>query len=282
MAIASLPWYDLPETREYTDAFWQTVAAQLRRDGVNFVPDTLERDLHHTEQWLHPSLMFTQACRYDVALDAGRFLRVIAAPCFLWEGCSANYYSSFVVVRAGEAESLQDIRGTRAVINNASSHSGANSFRAMIAPLSRGGRFFSEVSESGAHAVSIAMLHERRADVACIDCVTWGLLQRYRPEVLAGLRVLTQTPPAPAPPYVTSMRYGRVFARKLQNALVRVMNDPGTAALRAALGIGSVALLDHTVYRRILDFEKVAAEHEYFELPLPESSVLNKLRARAV
>jgi DNA-binding transcriptional LysR family regulator len=28
MAIASLPWYDLPETRVYTDAFWQAVAEQ--------------------------------------------------------------------------------------------------------------------------------------------------------------------------------------------------------------------------------------------------------------
>jgi ABC-type phosphate/phosphonate transport system substrate-binding protein len=255
----------------------------LRRGGVNLVPDTLERDLHHEEQWAHPSLMFTQACGYDVALDSGRFLRAIAAPCFLWPGCTAHYYSSFIVVRENEkARALPDLRGMRAVINQVNSHSGTNSLRALIAPLSRDGRFFSEVAESGAHLTSIGMLHDGRADVACIDCVTWGLLRQYRPEILEGLRVLSETPLAPAPPYVTSMRYGRVFSRKLQNALVRVMNDPETASLRTVLGIGSVALIDNTLYRRILDFENVAAEHGYFELPAPESSVLNKLQARAI
>lgn len=282
MAIASMPWYDLPEVRKYTDDLWQAVARQLRADGVNYVPDVLERDLHHSEQWIHPSLMFTQACGYDIALDAGRFLKAIAAPCFLMPGCSAHYYSSYVVVREDlHAHELADLRGLRAVINNVSSHSGTNSFRAMIAPLSREGRFFGAVAESGAHVTSIEMLHSGHADVACIDCVTWGLLKLHRPAFLEGLAVLAQTPLAPAPPYVTSVRYGRVFSRKLQNALVRVMSNPDTTHTRAGLGIGGVALLDNTVYHRILDFEAVAAEHGYFELPAPETSVLNRLRMRA-
>jgi ABC-type phosphate/phosphonate transport system substrate-binding protein len=282
MAIASMPWYDLPETREFTDAFWRAVADQLRAGGVNLVPDSLERDLHHAEQWRHPSLMFTQACGYDVALDNGRFLRAVAAPCFLWPGCDAHYYRSFVVVReADRAAELPDMRGRRAVINNESSHSGANAFRAMMAPLSREGRFFSEVKVSGAHATSIEMLHKNEVDVACIDCVTWGLLGRFRPQVLQGLSVISQTPLAPAPPYVISMRYGRVFARKIQNALVKVMSNPDTAEVRSQLGIGAVALLDNSAYQRILDFEKVASEHDYFELPMPEGSALNRLRMRA-
>ena len=277
-----MPWYDLPEVRQYTDDLWQSVARQLRADAVNYVPDVLERDLHHSEQWMHPSLMFTQACGYDIALDAGRFLKAIAAPCFLMPGCSAHYYSSFVVVRDGfKAHELADLRGARAVINNVSSHSGTNSLRAMIAPLSRHGRFFGNVAESGAHLISIKMLHSGTADVACIDCVTWGLLKLHRPAFLDGLRVLAQTPLAPAPPYVTSVRYGRVFSRKLQNAVVRVMANPDTAQTRANLGIGGVALLDNGVYQRILDFEAVAAEHGYFEMPAPESSVLNRLRMRA-
>jgi ABC-type phosphate/phosphonate transport system substrate-binding protein len=281
MAIASMPWYDLPETREFTDGFWRAVAGQLRASGVNLVPDSLERDLHHSEQWLHPSLMFTQACGYDVALDSGRFLRAVAAPCFLWPGCNAHYYSSFVVVRDEGIKGLPDLRGLRAVINNESSHSGANSFRAMIAPLSRDGRFFGEVKVSGAHVSSLEMIHRGEVDVACIDCVTWGLLARFRPAILQGLHVISQTPPAPAPPYVISMRYGRVFARKIQNALVNVMNNPDTAELRNQLGLGGVALLDNSVYQRILDFEKVATEHDYFELPVPETSALSRLRIRA-
>jgi len=282
MAIVSLPWYDLPETRDATDALWRAIAQHLRRAGVNFVPDTLERDLHHHEQWLHPSLMFTQACGYDVAVDHARFLRVVAAPCFVLTGCDAHHYSSFIVARDDEpAETLRDLRGKRAVVNNASSHSGTNAFRALVAPLSRDGRFFGEIVLSGSHAASATLLQAGDADVACIDCVTWGLLKLHRPEALDGLRVLAQTPYAPAPPYVTSMRYGKVFARKLQGALVNAINDPDLGDARRQLGLGGVAMLDNSAYQRVLDFENVAAEHGYLELPAPETSALTKLRMRA-
>ncbi len=282
MAIASLPWYDLPETRPFTDAFWLAVRNELCNVGVDGVPDSLDREHAHTEQWLHPHLMFTQACGYDVATDHSKFLRVMAAPCFLWEGCSAHYYTSWVVVRVDDpAQNLRDLRGYRAAINNVNSHSGTNAFRAMIAPFSRDGRFFAEIRESGAHVDSLGMLARGEADVACVDCVTFGLLERYRPQAVAHVRKIAQTPPAPAPPYVTSMRYGRVFSRKLQHALVRLFNDPATEELRKALGLGSVALLDNSHYQRILDFEQVAIEHGYFELPAPQTSTLNKLRMRA-
>jgi ABC-type phosphate/phosphonate transport system substrate-binding protein len=109
----------------------------------------------------------------------------------------------------------------------------------MIAPLSREGKFFSQVRISGAHVSSIEMLLRSEVDVACIDCVTWGLIGRFRPALLEGLSVISQTPHAPAPPYVISMRYGRVFARKIQNALVHVMNNPQTAGIRNQLGMAA-------------------------------------------
>jgi ABC-type phosphate/phosphonate transport system substrate-binding protein len=282
MAIVSLPWYDLPETRDATDALWRSIAEQLRRTGMNVVPDTLERELHHHEQWLHPSLMFTQACGYDVAVDHARFLRVVAAPCFVLPGCEGHDYSSYVVVRGDDpAKALADLRGRKAVVNNASSHSGTNAFRAVIAPMAEDGRFFGEITLSGSHVASADLLQHKVADVACIDCVTWGLLMMHRPSALEGLRVLAHTPPAPAPPYVTSMRYGKVFARKLQRALANAVNDPELTEARKQLGLGGVTPLDNTAYQRILDLEELAARNHYFELPAPETSALHKLRMRA-
>ena len=82
------------------------------------------------------------------------------------------------------------VRSTCAVpcvwVNSLESHSGANALRALVAPESRKGRFFSRVRTSGSHAGSIAALVQRRADVAAIDCVTYALLDRYRPSCLAG------------------------------------------------------------------------------------------------
>ncbi|MBZ0135968.1 MAG: PhnD/SsuA/transferrin family substrate-binding protein [Planctomycetes bacterium] len=282
MAIVSLPWYDLPEIRHATDAFWGAVSAQLREQGIDFAPERLEREIDHREQWVHPSLLFTQACGYDVAVDHAVHLRVVAAPCFVLPGCEAHYYSSFVLVRDdADCEELADLRDTRCAINNHTSHSGTNALRAMIAPVARDGRFFKLIQTSGSHANSLDLLRAGGVDVICIDAITHGLLSRYRPKSVKGTRVLAQTPFAPAPPFVTSMRYGKVFTRKLQNALVRAMNDPATQDTRKDLCLGGIALVDNSIYKKVLDFESVAIEHGYFELPAPDKSELTKLRMRA-
>jgi len=276
MAIASLPWYDLPEIRDATDLLWRAVSASCRDSGIEFAPDNLERELDYREQWGHPALMFTQCCGYDVAVDRGRALRAIAAPRFSFEGCTGHFHSSFIVVRQDDpAWGVADLRGRRAALNNVSSHSGANALRAVIAPFSRDGRFFGEVRLSGAHVASLEMLHENRVDVACVDCVTWGLLEKHRPAALQGVRKIAQTPLAPVPPYVTSVRYGRVFARKLHAALERAIADPANAASVGALGISGISAVDNTLYDRILAFEAVAIEHEYYELPAPVGSRLS-------
>lgn len=282
MAIVSLPWYDLPEIRHATDAFWRVVAGELQHRGIDFVPDVLERELHHKEQWVHPQLMFTQACGYDVAVDHAVHLRVVAAPCFMLPGCDAHYYSSYVLVHEdSDYAILSDLRGAMCAINNFTSHSGTNALRAMIAPLSRNGKFFKDVVVSGGHTHSLQLLQNHRVDVVCVDCITFGLLDRYRPDALKDVRVLAQTPYAPAPPFVTSMRYGRVFTRKLQKALLNVLNDDANEPIRKDMCIGGVALVDNKIYDRLLEFESVAVEHEYFELPAPKQSMLTKLQMRS-
>lgn len=282
MAIVSLPWYDLPEIRHATDAFWGAVSGELRKQGIDFAPERLEREIDHREQWVHPSLLFTQACGYDVAVDHAVHLRVVSAPCFVLPGCDAHYYSSFVLVREdADYDELADLRGTSCAINNHTSHSGTNALRATIAPISRDGRFFKMIEHSGSHANSLDLLRSGEVDVICIDAITHGLLQRYRPASVKGTRILAQTPFAPAPPFVTSMRYGKVFTRKLQNALVRAMSNPDTESARKDLCLGGIALVDNSIYKKVLDFESVAIEHGYFELPAPDKSELTRLRMRA-
>lgn len=274
MAIASLPWYDLPEIRDATDAFWRAVARALHDAGVDFAPVDLERTLDYREHGGHPNLMFTQVCGYDVALDHGRTLRAVAAPAYVFDGCSGHDHCSFIVVRDDtRANSLPELAGLRAVINNLTSHSGNNALRATIAPLSHAGRFFSQVSLSGSHEASLRILKHGLADVACVDCVTWGLLSRHRPAELAGIRVVARTALAPVPPYVTSMRYGRVFARKLRNALMHAIADGANRSLCDALGISGVTEVGNGRYDCILEFERTAVAHGYTELPRPGGEV---------
>ncbi|MHC4839683.1 MAG: phosphate/phosphite/phosphonate ABC transporter substrate-binding protein [Planctomycetota bacterium] len=283
MAIASLPWYDLPETRHATDAFWMAVKAAMLEQGIKEVPDVLERELHHHEQWGYPTLMFTQACGYDVAVDHALHLRVVAAPCFDLPGCDGHMYSSYVLVRdQSEYENLPDVSGSRCAVNNQTSHSGTNALRGVIAPLSKDGKFFSDVTISGGHTHSLRLLHENEVDVICVDCITYGLLKRYRPEAVEYTRVITTTPLAPAPPFVTSMRYGRVFTRKLHRALQEVMDCDDHECVKSDLNLTGVDVVDNAEYEQILEIESKAVEYGYFELPAPNKSQLSKLQRRSM
>jgi ABC-type phosphate/phosphonate transport system substrate-binding protein len=119
---------------------------------------------------------------------------------------------------------LADLRGAVCAVNGFNSYSGTGSLRALVAPLSRDGRFFDKVKVSGAHVRSIEMVRAGEADVAAIDCVTYALLRRYRPQSLAGTRILQPTDPVPPPPYVTSRDYPPETVARLQNALVSVLD----------------------------------------------------------
>jgi ABC-type phosphate/phosphonate transport system substrate-binding protein len=138
-----------------------------------------------------------------------------------------------------------------------------NALRALIAPLSKGGRFFARVAVSGAHSASLAMVARGAADVAAIDCVVHALFARHRPAALHGTRPLCRTASAPAPPFVTSAGAGDEAVARLRAALARTFDDPSLAAARDDLLLGGIEILPRAAYDRIKAFERLAARHDY-------------------
>ena len=189
MRIADLPWYDLPELTAATDAWWTGIAGHLRELGVERVPDRLRRDSPHEQNWGNPELLLSQACGYDVLYDSAHLLLPVATPCYAAAGCHGPRYRSAVVVHeASNWSRLEDLRGARCAVNEATSHSGTNALRPLIAPLSQRGVFFASVAVTGSHSDSLAMIRARQADVACIDVVVLELVARVRPRDLDGVR----------------------------------------------------------------------------------------------
>ena len=265
--LASLPWYDLREVRSATDALWRRVARHLREAEAIGAPEHLDRRTSHHRQWRSPDLLLSQACGYDVLLACPDHLQVVATPCYTEIGCDGPRHRSFVVVpERAPFRRLEDLRGTRCVINTRTSHSGMNVLRALVAPLHVAGRFFSDVRRSGSHRRSLRALRHGAADVAAVDCVTWGLLARHRPEALRGVRVLTTTAPVPAPPFVTRRAAPPAQVAALRRALGQAFADPALAGGREALGLGGVVPLDLTAYDDIRAAEAVARRHAYAEI----------------
>src|SRR5262249_25716590 len=125
----------------------------------------------------------------------------------------------------------------------------------------------------GAHVQSIAMVRSGEADVAAIDCVTYALLRRYRPESLAGTRILQPTDPVPAPPYVTSQDYPADTVARMRNALVSWPDRAPRPAFCDALFIDGVTLAPLSVYAKILTQDEIALGRSYYEMH-PTSTVL--------
>ena len=148
--IAALPMYDFPELSRSHQQFWSALVARLEGAGIASLPRRLTRDMSCRETWAHPGLIFGQACEYPLAKSFREHLQILATPRYGAPGCSGSSYRSAIVVRVDDAaESLADLRNRRCVMNEPDSNSGMNLFRAAVAPVSGGERFFASVRLSG-------------------------------------------------------------------------------------------------------------------------------------
>jgi ABC-type phosphate/phosphonate transport system substrate-binding protein len=264
MSAVSLPMYDLPEIRPALDAWWAGLARHLAREGIADVPAVLPHGAPLDAAWSRPDLLLSQCCGYDLRNGRTGALRLLATPSYRAPGCVGPAYASVVIVAAdAPAHSLDDLRGGVCAINAWTSHSGMNALRALIAPRSRGGRFFARIEVSGSHRCSLAMVARGEADVAAIDCVIHGLLARHSPGALAGTRPLGHTARAPAPPFVTAPATSDDMVERLRTALFRAFDDPSLEPARADLLLAAIEVLPPAAYARIRAFERLAARRGY-------------------
>ena len=248
--FAVLSMYDFPQFRAATDALWAALRDRLRARGIS-APEGLTRGGDLGEQWRDPALLLGQTCGYPYWTGLRDRLDVLATPIYDFEGCEGPTHCSFIVARADDPRAtLAQFRGARAAVNGFDSNTGMNLFRAAVAPFAQGGRFFGKVVVTGAHAASLVALVEARADLAAIDCVTFGLL---RPE---GVKVVARTPRSPALPFVTSRATPYPHRVALREALRDLSPQP-------ILGLAGVAFIDETAYARVEDIERAAGAAGY-------------------
>ena len=203
--IATLPMYDRPETRGANDRFWALI-----RDNLPGAPEALSRDGLH---WVDPDLLLSQTCSLPYRTGLQDCVSIVASPVHDL-ACPAGYFFSVIVVRADDARTgLGAFDGARLAINSQDSQSG---WAAIDDLAQSAGLSFVSITETGAHEASARAVAEGRADICAIDAVSWSMMQR-RDAFASDLRVLGETPPTPALPYITAM--GR-DARPVQEALV--------------------------------------------------------------
>jgi ABC-type phosphate/phosphonate transport system substrate-binding protein len=250
----ALPMYNVsPRLQREYEAFTASLLAQAEVQGeVELLSAPELPSLWHRED-----VLLTQTCGYPYMKSLRDKVSLLATPCFDFDGCEGSDYSSVIVTRTGgQVHALADARGLIAAANDPHSNSGVNVLRHVVSLLAHKGRFFGDVKWSGSHADSLRMVRDGEADIAAIDCVTYGYLKEESPESLRGTEVLQYTAQTPGLPLVTAHSVPEKLQRRLRDALL----SPG-AKLRAhmeALYIREFRHVADDEYERILRLEAVA------------------------
>ena len=222
---ASFPWYDLPSVRWANDALWRATG----------LPGELNRSRPACDHWLSPDLVISQACGLDLFLSDAPIEPVLVP--ILDLDCEPGHYYSYLIGTATPSV---------AAVNSLTSRSGLSALLGVTQPES--------LLVTGSHRASIEAVRRGSADCACIDAVTWHILERDEPDEVAGISIIDRTSAAPAPPFVIR-ESGLRFA---VNALVSAMAKPETYAARRALLMRGVKPTSKEAYASVhLEYQAI-------------------------
>jgi len=242
--------YDWTEVRDETDALWSAVRARLGGTG----PRAVDRATDMWAAWRSPDLFLGQTCGFPYRTALHGRATLVGTPDYGLPGLEPGYYQSVMVARTDEAGAdWRDFLDRRLAINGPDSQSGWAAPQNMAAEAS--GRF-TRVRETGSHRQSAEDVAAGHADIAAIDAVTWRLVERFRPDVVRRLTILTRTPPTPGLPFIT----GRAtLAPALFDALgAAIATLPSsTTGLRGIVAIPAEAYLAVPVPAPLTDAERL-------------------------
>jgi ABC-type phosphate/phosphonate transport system substrate-binding protein len=261
--IAILPMYDFPWTAAANDALWASLFARLTAAGVR-APTKLTRDGDLGAQWRHAELVFGQTCGYPYATGLKDSVTLIATPEYSFSGCEGAWHRSFIIRRVNDSRrKLSEFRGAIAALNAHDSNTGMNLFRAMIASVAGGAPFFRAIVVTGSHEASVAAVAESRADLASIDCVSFALLRRGRPELIERVAIVAESVPSPSLPFIAATSLGPSTIDAVREALFATLADPNLAEARTALGLKGARLATSADYDRVIEIGRDAAAAGY-------------------
>ena len=241
----SLPMYDFPEVQASTKALLVALSEAFSKLGessqVAFPESSIHVDL--MRMWKEDSTLFSQSCGLPFVEDLHDYVDIVAT--LKWSGISDDrgWYRTVIVAREElDIASLSDVGGMQPVITNQQSLSGWCSLGVALSDVGADDRYVLPYVESEGHAKSLQFLQDKRADFASIDPGTFQLLQRHRPALTHGLRVIGNGPLVPATPmHVSKVRTAEFGA--LQSAVLEVFSRSELAGARAEIGIdGAVAM----------------------------------------
>ena len=261
--VAILPMYDFPWTAAANDALWASISARLNLAGVR-APARLTRGGDLAALWRDPGLVFGQTCGYPYVTSLKDSVTLVATPEYSFPGCEGACHRSFIIRPVGDPRrALDEFRGGSAALNAHDSNTGMNLFRATLAPISLAAPFFRAIRLTGSHEASVEAVAEGRADLASIDCVSFALLKRGRPDLIERVAVVAESPLSPNLPFIASGSLPAPTLVAIRQALFAALDDPDLAEARRTLGLKGARIAAPADYDRLIEIERDAGAAGY-------------------
>ncbi|CAN5460978.1 hypothetical protein BH10ACT2_BH10ACT2_04220 [soil metagenome] len=238
--IASLAMYPFLQVRSATNELWSAVHRNL-----GWGPQQLEWTMLAPAVWHSADLLLAQCCGWPLVAELPDSIALVGTFDYAVPDSVNGSYRSVIVT--GTDRSLVELRDdptTVAAVNDHSSLSGWISLQHVWKGQPTD-------FETGAHIASVAAVADGRAQVACIDAVSWNLFEEYEPAAVVGLRVIGQGPRVPCLPIFVPAQFADKVP-ELRAAFAAAVADPVLAGARRALRIRGFVPLDRADYLPVL------------------------------
>jgi ABC-type phosphate/phosphonate transport system substrate-binding protein len=238
--------YPFESVRWAWDGLWE-----LLRGRVDWLPEKLAHSGDVHARWADPDCLVNHVCGWPLARSHAEDHRVLGAFSLTIPGADGYRYRSTLV--SPDDVALGDLLGddVRIVANSADSLSGWISLLNAIdgADLPRP----DDIEFTSAHIESLRALAGADADLACVDSWSLALIAREQPDLVSALHKIALGPWIPSPAVTVRSTVPVADGEQFADALIAVLADDASAAIREALFIDGFVRLTIDDYRPVLE-----------------------------
>ena len=241
------------------------------RSGVRFdVLDPSVEPASLDDLWARPDMACVFMCGYPWALRESRpHLLAAPVPSPPRFGGRPDYVSDFIVRADSGFRDLADTFGGTIAYSTEHSHSGYNAPRFHLLPHRTAARpqlYSAVLGPFIRQRPVIDAVLDGRADVAAVDGYGLDLLRRHEPALVARLRIIATTVPAPAPPLVASPGIDVATRERVTAALLSVHEAPAMTTTLDELLLARFVRVEPEVFEIFLERERAAQAAGYAKL----------------
>lgn len=206
-----------------------------------------------SELWARPDMGAVFMCGFPFSqLSPAERPQPLAAPVSLADWANGQpVYASHIVAARDKQLTEADLAGARWGWTVRDSQSGYNAPRELFAMLANRPSAAQTVGSLLNPRGVVDAIRSDTIDVGAIDAYAFQLMAMHEPDMIAPLRIVATTKPAPFPLLVAARQQSADIVDALRAALLGAHQDPEGSDILASLGLSAFAKPDVAAYDQL-------------------------------